>query len=64
MSTVVVLAMHGVPPSDFPRGELLKLLGREVVVAFNEFCAPSVGEAFERTTVLGATREDQIKRFL
>ncbi len=119
MSTVVVLAMHGVPPSDFPRGELLELLGLEarlggdagglgagdsanrreslerrfreldeklrgwprtsendrfhaasldlgarlgrrlgleVVVAFNEFCAPSVDEALERAAVRGATR--------
>jgi len=100
MTTVIVLAAHGSPPSDFPRGELMELMGRhahadatgsfeataarmallearllswprnaandpfwaatcelarlvasetghEVLVGFNEFCAPSVSEALE-----------------
>ncbi len=106
---VVVLAMHGVPPADFPRRELdeffalharveraavaegpgyeryaeleTKLrcwprteqndpyqaasfeLGRalsnaagcEVVVGFNEFCAPSLDEALDRAVASGAS---------
>lgn len=119
MSTVVVLAMHGVPPDDFPRDELVELLGLEarlergagtdregdsphrreslerrfreldeklrtwprtvendrfhassldlgarlgrrlgieVIVAFNEFCAPSLDEALERAASRGAAR--------
>ena len=27
MNTIIVLAMHGVPPSDFPRAELIELFG-------------------------------------
>ncbi len=99
--TVIVLAMHGEPPKDFPRDEfatffslharlkftemrgaeleetyarldakmrnwprtaendpfhasslemarqLSKATGSEVIVGFNEFCAPTLGEAFE-----------------
>jgi sirohydrochlorin cobaltochelatase len=108
--TVIVLAMHGVPPSDFPRQELSEFfmlharfehaaascdpawtryselekklrswprnrendayftasfeLARElsaataceVVVGFNEFCGPSLGEALDRAAGSGAGR--------
>jgi len=106
---VVVLAMHGVPPADFPKRELdeffalhakvdhtavaegpgyeryveletslrhwprtedndpyhaasLKLgralssaAGCEVIVGFNEFCAPSLDEALDRAVASGAS---------
>jgi len=102
MKTIIVLAMHGVPPNDFPRNEMAELLalhgrlghaveserislerryaeidakirawprtvrndpfymasqdlaehlsqatGCEVIVGFNEFCAPSLDEAID-----------------
>jgi len=103
MKTSIVLAMHGVPPSDFPKNEMAELLalhgrlghavesertslerryaeldakirawprtarndpfyvasqdlaehlsratGCEVIVGFNEFCAPTLDEALDR----------------
>lgn len=108
--TIIVLAMHGVPPADFPRRELdeffalhgrlksaaanegpdyeryqeleVKLrcwprtedndpyhaasfelarelsraAGCEVVVGFNEFCAPSLDDALDRAAGSGAER--------
>jgi sirohydrochlorin cobaltochelatase len=111
MKVIIVLAMHGVPPSDFPEqetGELFRLHGQiaraggperealqrrhdalegkmrawprniendpfyvgseelaerlaavsgcEVVVGFNEFCWPSVGEAIEQEVGRGAEK--------
>jgi len=106
--TVIVLAMHGVPPTDFPRRELSEFFalharfehaapaegpghvryeeleqklrnwprteendryyassfelgralsraaGSEVVVGFNEFCAPSLDDALDRAVASGA----------
>jgi sirohydrochlorin cobaltochelatase len=115
MATVIVLVMHGVPPSDFPKEEareyfrlhgehdadgarshvaashpseahrrheeldrkmrqwprtaandpyhagsvrlaeqLRRACGREVVLAFNELCGPSVDEALDQAAALGA----------
>jgi sirohydrochlorin cobaltochelatase len=108
--TVIVLAMHGVPPSDFPRLELAEFFmlhsrfehaaasrdpawtryselerklrdwprtkdndpyytasfelarelsiaaGCDVVVGFNEFCAPSLDDALDRAVGSGAQR--------
>jgi sirohydrochlorin cobaltochelatase len=115
MKRVIVLVMHGVPPSDFPREEtreffrlqgelgdehgptseaprprsedrrryrelegkmrawprnaendpyhagsqrlaeeLRRVAGLEIVVAFNEFCGPSVDEALDQAVALGA----------
>jgi sirohydrochlorin cobaltochelatase len=108
MKTMLVLAMHGAPPSDFPRHELMELMGLherlkdeqhsdpllrqryealdarmrswprtagndpffgastemgrclgermglEVLVGFNEFCAPTIGEALEAAVQAGA----------
>ena len=103
MKTIIVLAMHGVPPNDFPKGEMAELMalhgrlghgveservslerrhaeidarirawprsarndpfyvasqdlaehlsgatGCEVIVGFNEFCAPALDEALDR----------------
>ncbi|MCS7259436.1 MAG: CbiX/SirB N-terminal domain-containing protein [Anaerolineae bacterium] len=111
MKTIIVLAMHGALPDDFPRHELdmffslraqfkratpeersqleeqlrtlerrirtwprtaandpfyaasqaigtelSRLTGREVIVAFNEFCAPDVGEGLELAVQRGARR--------
>ena len=111
MKSVIVLAMHGAPPSDFPRDELSEFMslharleaapvshspmlekryeelerkmrdwprhkendpffhssqeigaalsrasGREVVLGFNEFCAPGLDEALERAVSSGAER--------
>lgn len=111
MKTVIVLAMHGAPPSDFPKRELAeffslhsrlvhpggkeeptleqcyheletrirawprtsendpfysgsqdlaanlrKSVGLEVIVGFNEFCAPTLNEALERAVEGGAGR--------
>jgi sirohydrochlorin cobaltochelatase len=111
MRSVIVLAMHGVPPRDFPREELAEFFGlhsqlahgsrrgapekqkrfeeleaklrnwprslendpffaasqklashlsqasgKEVFVGFNEFCAPSLDEAFDRAVEEGADR--------
>ena len=109
MKTIVVLAMHGAPPLDFPLEEMreyFQLQGRErqhshsagdsarfkeletrmrnfprtesndpfwrgsrelaeelekacrlpVLVAFNEFCAPSLEEAFDRAAESGAQK--------
>jgi sirohydrochlorin cobaltochelatase len=113
MRTVVVLVMHGVPPSDFPReeaqeffrlhaehgqhqsstpghakdharleeldrkmrrwprtaendpyragslrlaAELKAATGREVLLAFNEFCGPSIDEALDQAAALGAEK--------
>lgn len=109
MKTVIVLAMHGIPPSDFPKPELMELFGLHarldhatgpehaalerrhaeldvrmrawprtaqndpfyvgsqelaqhlsqatgypVAVGFNEFCAPSLDEAFTKAIAQGA----------
>jgi sirohydrochlorin cobaltochelatase len=113
MRTVVVLVMHGVPPSDFPREEAQEFFrlhgehsqghssaaghgedrrrleeldrkmrqwprtaendpyhvgsrrlaeeleaatGPEVLLAFNEFCGPSIDEALDQAVELGAAR--------
>jgi sirohydrochlorin cobaltochelatase len=111
MNTVVVLAMHGVPPNDFPRQEMREFFelhgrvemspaalppasrsrydeleakikrwprtpqndpyhaasyelaralqsecGLEVIVGFNEFCAPDVDEALARAVADGPGR--------
>jgi sirohydrochlorin cobaltochelatase len=111
MTTVVVLAMHGVPPRDFPAPELTEFFGLharieagghgmapaqtqrcgelearlrawprtrandpfhaasmdlaarlardtgfEVIVGFNEFCGPSLDEAFAAAAARGAGR--------
>lgn len=110
MRTVIVLAMHGMPPRDFPPHEaaeffrlharlgyagpegealegryaqldvkmrtwprtavndpfyagsqeladqLTQATGYEVLLGFNEFCAPSVDEAIDRAAALGAAR--------
>jgi len=113
MKVVVVLAMHGVPPKDFPRHELIEFMqlhtqlehgaisgpnaaalekrcaelddkirswtrtpendpyqhasyllvshlrrfsGYEVVVGFNEFCGPGIGEAMDQAVALGAEK--------
>lgn len=111
MKTVIVLAMHGAPPRDFPKRELAeffslhsrfahtggkeeqaleqryreletrirawprtaandpfysgsqhlaanlrKSLGLEVIVGFNEFCAPALNEALDRAVDGGAGR--------
>ena len=111
MNTVIVLAMHGAPPRDFPRNQINELFGlharlehtseqeraglekqyeeleskmrawprtaendpfhtgsmelaselscatcMEVIVGFNEFCAPSLDEAFDLATIRGAER--------
>lgn len=107
----IVLAMHGMPPNDFPANEMAELFGlharlahageteravlerrhaeletkmqmwprtatndpfyagsqelavhlgevtgHKVIVGFNEFCAPSVGEALDDAVVQGAER--------
>lgn len=109
MKTVIVLAMHGAPPRDFPKqemgeffgvharlehasgaeraaleqryaeldrkmrawprnaqndrfwaashelaGQLRRATGHEVVVGFNEFCAPDLDEALEQAVAQGA----------
>lgn len=111
MKTIIVLAMHGAPPNDFPQRELGELFGLHarldhtqgleraalerrhaeldakmrawprtaqndpfyigsqalaaelvcvteypVIVGFNEFCAPSLDEAFDRAVEQGASR--------
>ena len=111
MKTVIVLAMHGSPPNDFPRAELgeffalharleaspvshspalesryeelagklknwprtpgndpyyaashalaqalQKESGLEVVLGFNEFCAPEIGEALSQAAGSGASK--------
>ena len=111
MKTVIVLAMHGMPPNDFPRPEIAELFGLhvrlehvagperatlerryaeldarvrawprtaendpfyagshelaeqlsqatgyEVIVGFNEFCAPSLDEALDQAIARGAER--------
>ena len=109
MKSVVVLAMHGAPPRDFPRGEmqeyfqlqaregqpppvgghssrfkelearmrafprnetndpfwkgsrdlaaaLEKACGLPVLLGFNEFCAPSLDEIFDRAAAEGAKK--------
>ncbi len=111
MKTVVVLAMHGAPPNDFPRQEMGEFFGlrtrldhsagperaalerrhaeleakmrawprtaqndpyfagahqlgaqlreasaHEVVVAFGEFCGPSLDEALDQAAATGADR--------
>jgi sirohydrochlorin cobaltochelatase len=109
MRTIIVLAMHGAPPNDFPEREtgelfglharlehahgperaalerrhaeldakmrawprtahndpfhagsyelaeqLARVTGYEVIVGFNEFCAPSLDEAFDQAGARGA----------
>jgi sirohydrochlorin cobaltochelatase len=110
MKTIVVLAMHGSPPRDFPRDEMLELFrlhgmlehggggpqrasweqrhaeldakmrawprtsendpfyagaqaiadelgrasGHEVILGFNEFCAPSLDQALDQAIARGA----------
>lgn len=111
MKTVIVLAMHGAPPNDFPRHEALELFslhsrlehaseseratleqrheelearmlawprtskndpfhagsleladqlsmaaGMEVLIGFNEFCAPNLDEAFDMAIQPGVER--------
>lgn len=111
MKQIIVLAMHGAPPSDFPQEEMAEFFGLysrlehgggpqrhalekrcdelhakmrawprtpqndrfwaaslalsqhlsqaaacEVVVGFNEFCAPSLDEALDQTVTRGADR--------
>ncbi len=111
MKTVIVLAMHGAPPNDFPQREVAELFGLhmrlehaageeraalerrhaelddkvrawprtaqndpfyaashelaaslhrvtgyQVVVGFNEFCAPSLDEAFDEAVAQGAEK--------
>jgi sirohydrochlorin cobaltochelatase len=111
MKTVIVLAMHGAPPRDFPRQEMAELFGLharlehaapgqrealdlrhreleekmrnwprtpendpfyaashelatelahasgcQVVVGFNEFCAPALDEALDQAVALGAAQ--------
>ncbi|RJO60994.1 MAG: hypothetical protein C4542_07635 [Dehalococcoidia bacterium] len=111
MKSVIVLAMHGSPPPDFPRPELAEFMslharleaaavshspalesryeeleqkmrqwprsrqndpffasfqeiaaelerssGYEVILGFNEFCAPSLGEVLEHAASSGAAR--------
>ena len=111
MKSVIVLAMHGSPPRDFPRDELSEFMslharlegaavshspalesryeelekkmrdwprnrqndpffassqeiaaalehasGHDVILGFNEFCAPGLDEALERATSSGAVR--------
>jgi len=111
MKIVTVLAMHGMPPNDFPQPEIAELFGlhvrlehavgpkraslerryaaldasvrawprtaqndpfyagsqelgeqlsratgREVLVGFNEFCAPSLDEALDQAIARGAER--------
>ncbi len=111
MKNVIILAMHGIPPNDFPKHEVAELfrlatqlghgvelgkaalkhrhneldakmrswprnekndpyytwsqelaanlsrvLGDEVIVGFNEFCAPSLDEALEQAVMRGAER--------
>ena len=111
LRTVIVLAMHGAPPNDFPQrelgelfglharldhthgperamlerryaeldakmrawprtvqndpfyvgsqelaGELARMTACPVIVGFNEFCAPSLDEAFDRAVEQGADR--------
>ena len=111
MKTIIILAMHGVPPHDFPRAELAEFFtlqgqlrrgagqeksaalerysqlntriknwprtarndpfyaashelarhlsgttNREVVVGFNEFCAPDLQEALEMAVRKGAAQ--------
>jgi sirohydrochlorin cobaltochelatase len=111
MRTVVILAMHGIPPNDFPRSDsaeffrlggqigraqgeekaalirrraeldgkmrnwprteendpyhawslelaeaMQKVTGNKVIAAFNEFCAPTLGEAIEQAISGGADR--------
>lgn len=108
---VIILAMHGAPPTDFPQGEMRELFGlharleqaigaerpalvrrydeldarirawprtasndpfyrgsqalaaalcqatgKEVIVGFNEFCAPSLDDALSRAVAQGAER--------
>ena len=111
MKSIIVLVMHGVPPNDFPKGEMAELfslnarvggaaqgerialerrrleldvkmrtwprtaqndpfyagsqeLGAhlsestrcEVIVGFNEFCAPSLGDALSQAITRGAEK--------
>jgi len=109
VKTVIVLAVHGMPPADFPRQELAEFFrlhaagettrlssssqeryslledrmrdwprnegndpfysasqelaahlsrasGHEVIVGYNEFCAPSIDEALQRAADRCATR--------
>lgn len=111
MKSVIVLAMHGAPPNDFPRAEIAELFGLhsrlehapqaqraalqrrhdeldaqvrawprttqndrfwaaslalgehlgqaagcEVLVGFNEFCAPSLDETLDQAAASGATQ--------
>jgi len=109
MKTMIVLAMHGVPPSDFPRGELMEYMALhtryesssldpisrsrynalevkmrtwprnkqndpfhaasmelasrlnkncnlEVLVGFNEFCAPDIMQAIGQASQQGAEK--------
>ena len=111
MKTIIVMAVHGAPPRDFPpdelreyfilhsrlgfstvshspaiesryeeleeklknwprsmendpfyaasqevAGKLSNIMGQEVLVGFNEFCAPDVHEALRNATQRGATR--------
>ncbi|OGR87488.1 MAG: hypothetical protein A3A86_01695 [Elusimicrobia bacterium RIFCSPLOWO2_01_FULL_60_11] len=100
--TVIIVAMHGMPPSDFPKdqlsewgrlhstgasgkryleldenirnwprtlendpyhaasyrlaGRMKELTGLEVIVGFNEFAKPGMGESFDLAVRSGATR--------
>lgn len=111
MKTIIVLAMHGTPPKDFPKfqvaltvglhmwlehgagpmrtvleryhtkldtkirawprtakndpfyaasqelaAQLAQETGCEVIIGFNEFCAPSLEEAFDQAALYGADR--------
>jgi len=111
MKVVIVLAMHGAPPNDFPRHEMAELFGlharlehageaerpalerrhavldakmrawprtpdndpfyagscelamqlrqvtgNDVIVGFNEFCAPSLGDALDQAAAQAAER--------
>ncbi len=111
MKSVIVLAMHGTPPRDFPRADLVEFMslhsrmehsavshspaleiryeelekqirewprtpandpffissqeiaaalekatGQKVTLGFNEFCAPTLGEALERAVASGVER--------
>lgn len=48
MKTVIVLAMHGVPPADYPPQESSEVVG------FNEYCGPSVDGAIDQSVARGA----------
>jgi len=111
MKAIIVLAMHGIPPNDFPEREMAEFFGlqarikgvtevervalerryskleskmrawprtaqndpfyaasqelatqlsrttgRQVIVGFNEFCAPSLDDAISRATARGAEK--------